>query len=368
MKGKYLPGSLFVCSFFLLFLTACDFFPQFRTDQTNTPVSQVPTEVSESSSQTLRYAAAHSSKRNILIGTAANMDAFNTDATYKKLLGQEFNLLTPENVLKMDTIHPDIDTFDFSKSDQLVAFAEAHHMQIEGSSIIWHDQIPDWITHGGYTRQELLGILKDYIQTVVGHYKGKIKSWFVVNEPLETSFWEQMLGPDYITNAFRWTHEADPQAKLYVNEYGIEMPGTKTNRYYHLVQELISQGVPVSGVGSQSHLNLTRAYNLSQMIANLQRFADLGVQVEITEVDVRTQNLTASMAEKLKQEARLYAMMISTCQAVKACDGIVIWGITDRYTWINSGTHGTDVPLIFDDQYRPKAAYYAVQNALLGKQ
>lgn len=368
MKGKYLPGPLFVCSFFLLFLTACDFFPQFRTDQTNTHVPQVPTEVSETSAQTLRYAAEHSSKRNILIGTAANMDAFNTDATYKKLLGQEFNLLTPENVLKMDAIHPDIDTFDFSKSDELVAFAETHHMQVEGSSIVWRNQIPYWITHGGYTRPELLGILKDYIYTVIGHYKGKIKSWFVVNEPLEPSFWEQALGPDYITDAFRWAHEADPQAKLYINEYAIEMPSAQSDRYYHLVQGLVQQGIPVSGVGFQDHLDLAQKYDLSQMTSNLQRFADLGVQVEITEVDIKTQYLHVPTSQRLQQQARLYGEIVSTCQAVKACDGIVIWGITDRYTWVTEETHHPDAPLLFDDQYRPKAAYYAVQNTLLGKQ
>ncbi|BCL77969.1 beta-xylanase [Ktedonobacteria bacterium brp13] len=271
----------------------------------------------------------------------------------------------------MAVTHPSIDTFDYSQGDELVAFAKAHGMQVQGANLLWTSEVPAWITQGGYTRNELLGILKDYITNVVGHYKGQVQSWEVVNEPLDTneynqpSVWDQVIGPDYIDYAFRWAHEADPQAKLYINEFGVETSNDKANQYYSLVQSLVKQGTPISGVGFEDHLDVAQQYPTAQMIANMQRFAKLGMQVEITEADVMLQNSTAPMTQKLNQQAQLYANLVHDCQAVQACNAVTIWGFTDRYTWIPGYTHHPDQPLLFDTQYRKKPAYYAVKNALL---
>jgi Beta-1,4-xylanase len=364
-----------------LLVSACSAFPGQTNTNTSTTTNGTPMATqtqqpvfSFQDIHSLREAAEKSRVRSIAIGAAANIDAFHTDATYKQLLGQEFDMLVPENVLKMYVTHPSIDVFDFSQADELLSFAQQHNMQVEGANLIWSNQVPAWIMQGNYDREELLGIMKDYIMNVVGHYKGKIPAWTVVNEPLDTdesnqtSIWERVIGPDYMDYAFRWAHEADPQAKLYLNEFGVETQSEKTDRYYNLVEGLVKRGVPISGVGFEDHLDITQSYPLPQMVATMQRFAKLGLQVQITEADVMLQNSTAAITKKFQQQAQAYANLIYACQTVKQCNAVIIWGITDRYTWIATLTHHPDQPLLYDDQYRPKPAYNAVKAALFGKQ
>ncbi|GCE30056.1 beta-xylanase [Dictyobacter alpinus] len=370
--------ALFLVAFSLL-SSSCNFIPQADENKTTDP-TPVQTKVQQSNANiqfkdihTLREAALNTKKRSISIGTAANIDAFHTDENYKKILGREFDLLVAENVMKMDVMHTNIDTFDFSQSDELVSFAKQHSMQIEGANLIWSNQVPAWITNGGYNRDELLGIMKDYILNVVGHYKGQVKSWVVVNEPLDTneanqkSIWESVIGPQYIDYAFRWAHEADPQAKLYINEFDTELINEKSNSYYALIQGLLQRKVPINGVGFEGHLDVAIQYPYDQLVSNLNRFADLDLQVQITEADIKLQNSPDPLPEKFKQQASLYADIIHACQEVKQCSGVVLWGFTDRYTWIPNFTHHPDQPLIFNAQYQPKPAYNAIKEALFGK-
>ncbi|GCE06087.1 endo-1,4-beta-xylanase [Dictyobacter aurantiacus] len=362
----------------LLFSTGCTFIPQAdenkAVDPTPMPAQTQPgkEKVPFQDIHTLRDAALYSQKRTISIGTAANIDAFHADTTYQTIMGREFNILVAENVMKMYVTHPDIDTFNFIQSDELVNFARQHGMQIEGANLIWSNQVPAWITNGGYTRDELLGIMKDYITNVVGHYKGQIQSWIVVNEPLDTdelnqqSIWERIIGPQYIDYAFRWAHEADPQARLYINEFNTELVNEKSNRYYALTQSLVQRKVPINGIGFEGHLDITLQYPYAQLVANMKRFANLGLQVQITEADIKLQNSPHTLPEKFTQQATLYAELIHACQDIKQCTGVILWGFTDRYTWIPNFTHHPDQPLIFDNQYQPKPAYTAIKKALYG--
>lgn len=378
MRYKQHLLALFLIALSLL-SSGCSFIPQVDESKTADPA---PTQIVAQKSRakisfqeihTLRDAALNAHGRSILIGTAANIDAFHTDATYKTVLGREFDLLVAENVMKMDVTHPNIDTFDFSQSDELVSFAKQHAMQIEGANLIWSNQVPAWITSGGYNRAELLGIMKDYIMNVVGHYKGQIQSWVVVNEPLDTdelnreSVWERVIGPQYIDYAFRWAHEADPQAKLYINEFDTELTNEKSNSYYTLVQSLLKRKVPINGVGFEGHLDVAIQYPYAQLVGNMKRFANLGLQIQITEADIKLQNSPDPLPEKLKQQAKLYVDIIHACQDIKQCSGVTIWGFTDRYSWIPNFTHHPDQPLIFDAQYQPKPAYNAIKEALFGK-
>lgn len=373
MKYKNRIGILFSV-ILTLFAASCSLYPQIHESQAQLTPEQLAISTAPAiplSTNTLRGAAENGPRKNLAIGTAVDIDAFNTDAKYRSLLGQQFNMLVPENVMKMYVTHPNIDTFDYSQGDQLVAFAKAHNMQVGGGALLWTSEVPTWIIQGGYTKSELLGILRDYITNVVGHYKGQVQSWEVVNEPLDTnehnqpSIWDQVIGPEYIDDAFRWAHKADPQAKLYINDFGVEGSDTKAEQYYDLVQGLVTRGVPIDGVGFEEHLDIALPYSQNQATADMERLAQLGLQVQTTEVDIKIQNSTASLQDNLNQQAQLYASVVHACQAVTACNAVVIWGFTDRYSWIPAFTGHPDQPLIYDDEYRPKPAYNAVKNALL---
>ncbi len=365
MKRMSYKLSLLIASLALL-PAACSLSPEASPPSTsiNKPTIQVQQGL------TLREAAQKSSKRAMYIGTAVNLDAFHQDANYKALLGQQFNMIVPENALKMTTTHPSIDTYDYRQADELISYAKQQRMQIRGAHLLWSNQVPSWIYQGNYSRDQLLKVMKDYITTVVSHYKGQIQDWDVVNEPFdlsttqENSIWEKVIGPDYMDFAFQYAHEADPQAHLYLNEYSVEMPGEKSDRYYNLAQSLLNRGVPLSGVGIESHMDLATHYNQDQMVANIQRFASLGLQIQLTEADVMLQNSQAAQPERLKKQASIYTELVDTCLMVDTCNAIVFWGFTDRYTWIPAFTRKPDQPLLYDEHYHPKLAYYAVRDAL----
>ena len=174
-----------------------------------------------------------SKSAGIHIGAAVDVEVLNKDPAYARLLAREFNVVTPENALKFSVVQPERGRFDFSQADALVAFAEAHGMQVHGHVLVWHGQLPEWLARGSFTRDELGAILRAHIQTLVGRYRGRIAWWDVAAEavdeagrPRET-FWSRGLGPDYLERAFRWAHEADPNARLLYNDYGGEGAGAR---------------------------------------------------------------------------------------------------------------------------------------------
>ncbi len=227
----------------------------------------------------------------IHVGSAVSYSALTTDAQYAQILGQQFSAITPENEMKWSSIEPQQGVYTFQQADAEVQFAEEHHQLVRGHNLVWHNQLPDWLTSGSFTNEQLAQILKQHIFTEVGHFRGKIWQWDVVNEPfnedgtLRATMWYNALGPNYIADALRWAHEADPHAKLFLNDYNIEWIGPKSDGMYNLVKSLKAQGVPIDGVGFETHLGLQ--YGLPDMQPNLQRFADLGLDVDITEMDVR---------------------------------------------------------------------------------
>lgn len=160
----------------------------------------------------------------IRIGTAVDVDILDKDAAYARLLACEFDLLTPENAMKFSVVQPERGRFDFTQADALVAFAEAHAMQVNGHVLVWHQQLPDWLTQGHFGRDELKAILREHIRTLVTRYRGRVASWDVAAEAvgedgrLRDTFWSRGIGPDYLDLAFRWAHEADPQARLRYND------------------------------------------------------------------------------------------------------------------------------------------------------
>ena len=304
----------------------------------------------------------------IRIGTAANVDALDTDAAYARLLAREFDLLTAENAMKFSVVQPERGRFDFTQADALVEFAEAHAMQVNGHVLVWHQQLPDWLTQGQFSRDELAAILREHIRTLVTRYRGRVASWDVAAEAvdedgrLRETFWSRGIGPDYLALAFRWTHEADPQAHLRYNDYGGEGGGVKSDGIYDLVAGLRRKGAPIHGVGLQMHASLKDAPRASEVRINMKRLAALGLQTHISEMDVML-SLPASRAD-LRAQAALYRDMLQACLAVPQCRSFSTWGASDRYSWIPEFFPGRGAALLFDTDLQPKPAYRGIRKVL----
>ncbi|MEA5450882.1 endo-1,4-beta-xylanase [Leptolyngbya sp. CCNP1308] len=307
-------------------------------------------------------------ERDLYVGTAVNLKALGRDRRYRRRLAQEFNLVTAENDMKLERLQPRSGEFDFSQSDRLMAFAAEHQMAVRGHTLVWHQALPDWLEQKDWSRDQLVALLENHIKTVVGHYRGQIAAWDVVNEAiaddgtLRDTLWLRGIGPDYIDMAFRWAHEVDPDALLMYNDYGGEGLNAKSDAIYDLVQSLRAKDVPIHGVGLQMHVQANASPSSQEVAANMARLSDLGLQVHITEMDVRIQQpATASDGD---QQAEVYQAMLQTCLQAENCNTFVTWGFSDRYSWVPGYFDGWGEALLFDRDYRAKPAYHSLLEAL----
>jgi len=301
-----------------------------------------------------------------ILGAAVNTTMLrSSDPRYVRTLLRHFQSVTPEYEMKMDHLEPARGVFDFTKADEIVAFAHRHGLEIRGHTLVWDEQVPAWVTDGEWTRAQLRSVLVRYITTVVSHYRGRIGEWDVVNEPLladgslRPSIWERVIGPGYIELALRTAHRADPRAKLFVNEYGAEYPGPKERALHRLVKRLRHEGVPVDGVGFQAHLSIHWSPTRAQFTGVLHRFAALGLRVEVTELDVAAAG-PAPLRHRLAEQAAVYRSVAGDCRAVRACSRVTTWGITDAASWLGASQRA----LPFNADYRPKPAWSALRAGL----
>lgn len=290
---------------------------------------------------------------------------------YTQILAREFNLLTVEHVMKFAPIHPVPDRYRWQEADEIVAYAERNNMQVRGHTLVWHIELPDWVYKEECSREHMIQVMQGHIQTVVGHYRGKIMAWDVVNEAIDDNgrlretIWLQCIGPDYIEIAFRSANETDPNALLFYNDYGGEGAGHKSDAIYSLVKNLRGRGVPIHGVGLQMHVTVSDYPNPKLVIKNMQRYAELGLVVHITEMDVAIDIPVTQ--DKLAKQASVYQQMLEACLSVSNCQAFVLWGFTDRQSWIPAYMKGYDSGLIFDRDYKPKPAYHALLDTLASK-
>ena len=306
--------------------------------------------------------------QDLYVGTAVNLKALGRDRRYRRRLAQNFNLVTAENDMKLERLQPRPNQFDFSQADRLMAFAADHQMAVRGHTLVWHRAVPDWLVQSDWSRDELMAVLENHIKTVVGRYRGQIVAWDVVNEAiaddgtLRDTIWLRGIGPDYIEMAFRWAHEADPEALLMYNDYGGEEMNAKSDAIYDLVQSLRAKNVPIHGVGLQMHVQANAAPNPQEVAANMSRLGDLGLQAQITEMDVRIRQ--PSSPDDASQQANIYQSMLQTCLQAENCNTFVTWGFSDRYSWVPGYFEGWGEALIFDDDYRAKPAYHSLVEVL----
>ncbi|GAA5019849.1 endo-1,4-beta-xylanase [Kitasatospora paranensis] len=306
--------------------------------------------------------AAHAAGANALGAAAAGSGRyFGTavasgrlgDSTYSTVLDREFTMVTPENEMKWDTVEPSRGSFNFAPGDAIVNHATAHGQRMRGHTLVWHSQLPSWVGSIG-DASTLRGVMDNHITTEMNHYKGRIYAWDVVNEAFaddgsgrhRSSVFQNVLGDGFIEEAFRTARNTDPSAKLCYNDYNIEnWSDAKTQGVYRMVKDFKSRGVPIDCVGFQSHFGAGGPPASFQ--TTLSNFAALGVDVQLTELDIAQASATA------------YTNTVKACLAVTHCTGITVWGIRDSDSW-RTGEN----PLLFDNNGNPKPAYNAVLTTL----
>jgi endo-1,4-beta-xylanase len=275
-------------------------------------------------------------------------------------------MVTPGNEMKWETTEPARGTFDFTAADAIVAFARAHGMRVRGHNLVWHSQLAGWVA--GLPASSVKAVMDNHITREVTHFQGAIYAWDVVNEPFDDSgalrqdVFSAALGPGYIAEALRTAHAADPAARLYLNEYGIEGSGPKTDAMYALVSSLKQQGVPIDGVGFESHFLLGRVP--ADLASTMRRFTDLGLEVAVTELDDRAP--LPATAANLALQAADYGAVVGACLSVPRCVGVSQWAVGDADSWIPGYFPGEGDATMYDSRYRPKPAYRAVVTALGG--
>ncbi len=313
----------------------------------------------------LRDAAASAGR---LVGAAVYSSGLASDPTYAGAAGRHFNSLTAEYEMKWDPVQKSPGVYDFSGGDAIVAFAESHGMRVKGHALVWHGATPSWVE--SLSPPELRIAFEDHIRTVAGHYRRRVYAWDVVNEAIDDSapglrstVFSRGLGPDYVAEAFRLARKADPEAALVYNDYSGEGLNRKSDAIYDLVKDLRQQGL-VDGVGLQMHISAASFPAVADIRANIQRLADLGLQVNISEMDVRIREVAGDAATRLQRQRQVYRDVVGACVAVPRCEAVTFWGFTDAHTWID-GAFGPDDPLLLDEQYRAKPAFFGVEDAFL---
>lgn len=313
--------------------------------------------------------------KGFLIGAAVEPKLLREDACYRKLVEQEFNCLVAENCMKFSHLQPERGQYTFDKADRLLDFAARHKMAVRGHTLVWHRAVPAWLSGGVFCRAEAMDLLHDHVTQVVEHFKGRVFCWDVANEAIEDRYlsyreknvWYRTIGPDYLELAYRWAHAADPQCQLFYNDYDLQAPLLKKfDRAVALVKGLQTSGAPIHGLGFQFHTTPTDAPSKAVFLERLIRVRDeLGLKSHITEISI---NLPAVAEPKeFELQGQVYRMMLDAALESKACEALLSWGVCDRYTWVRDFTKGRfDHPLLFDKQYQPKPAYWALCEGLNG--
>ncbi|WHY67721.1 endo-1,4-beta-xylanase [Neobacillus sp. SuZ13] len=341
-------------------------------------------------------------KDSFAIGAA--VEPYQLNSTDAEVLKRHFNSIVAENIMKPINIQPEEGKFNFTEADKIVKFAKENGMELRFHNLVWHSQVPDWffldengnpmVDEADSKQREknkklLLKRLETHIKTIVKRYKNDIKSWDVVNEVIDDapqnerglreSAWYKITGDEYIKVAFETARRyAAKDAKLYINDYNTEVEPKRTN-LYNLVNDLLQQGVPIDGVGHQSHIQIGWPSN-ADIEKSINMFADLGLDNQITELDVSlygwpprpafpTYEAIVAEGERLKAQAARYDALFQLYEKLgDKISNVTFWGIADNHTWLddrakqyNDGV-GKDAPFVFDPEYKTKPAYWAIMD------
>jgi endo-1,4-beta-xylanase len=317
-------------------------------------------------------------RHKVEIGNFAILSRLN-EKPYRNILIDQHDFVladnTPNWYFTDGGLRPSPDSFNFKQMDEVMQFAKSHNMPVQAHHFLWGEEkwLPDWLKNGNYSKAELYDLMEKHIKVVGNRYKGQIREWTVVNEAFSrgehiyglSDWWADHTDKEeYIDKAFRWARQADPHAQLLLNDFLNESENGISNAMYDYTKGALKRGVPIDGIGMQMHIDGTHPPTKDEVIANMKRFSDLGLDIYVTEFDVNMNDVQAEGDDKDAIQANIYYEMMRACIESKACHSFAMLGITDRETWYNHMGLDDARPLPFDRAYQPKPAYFALRRAL----
>ncbi len=311
---------------------------------------------------------------NYPVGAAVDLSLLNYDTTYQIIAIKQFNSFTPENIFKAAYLHPEPNAFNWNEADQLADFCQRYNKRLHGHTLIWHEQLPPWIWNFEGNADAWEQLMKTHIQTIMTHFKGKVKAWDLFNEAfsedgtLRNTVWMQHIGATYIEKACLFAREADPGALLFYNDYNLESNPAKRNGVISFFNHLRDRGIAIDGIGVQMHISLVYP-DASQIADAFKVISDNGYKIHVSELDISVNpegRYIGPDQELFKKQANLLGQLILHYNQLPAKNqyGITFWGISDKTSWIRSSFHRIDYPLLYDDEYKPKPAYCKLKDIL----
>jgi len=302
------------------------------------------------------------------VGMITRASYINGGGQHTEILKDEFSSVTSEYEMKMNIMYPSQGTYNFNAADAIVNFAVANNIHVHGHALIWHGATPDWVTNFSGTDAEFEAMVEDYITTTVTRYKGKVRSWDVVNEAIDdgsgnllrNSVFRQKMGNDYIQKCFQWARNADPNAILFYNDYNIAISSSKRAAIFDLVDDL---GNLIDGVGAQMHISYNEplAHDIQAVVDGT---VSRGLKLHFSELDIRTNpeqdaNLTSLSSTKANLQQVKYKEVVQIYNSIPLDNkfALTVWGLRDNESWLLNFLGVPDWPLLFDEDYNKKRAY-----------
>jgi endo-1,4-beta-xylanase len=303
-------------------------------------------------------------RRRVPVGAAVRWSDVRDAGAYRDTFLREFDSLTPENEMKMLLLRPDsASQYAYGPADALVDLAQRSGKAVRGHALVWGLQLPPWLSSYTSSQSRLAELMREHVASVASHFRGRVGEWDVVNEPLSDdgtladNLWSRRLGPGYVEMALRAARDADPTAKLFINEVGTELNDRKFDALMTLAGDLLRRGVPLDGIGLQNHAHIDLFATRARLAKRMRRIAALGLEVQITEMDVSATSQRIPAAQRPDAQADVFAQAAAACNEVPACTRFTTWGVGDRVSWLGPQA----LPLLFDDLWGPKPALRAVR-------
>ena len=320
-------------------------------------------------------------ERGRFIGTILNSEWFNDaiEPEFEEIHKTQFNVVVAENEMKFDATEPAENEFNFAKGDKMVKYAQENKIRVRGHALAWHSQVAGWVSSNyGGQKEKLLAVLKNYIEKVVGHYKGQVAEWDVVNEAINDDYnagwrsngsvWYEGIGAEFLDSAFVWAHKADPDAELCYNDYSLEWglrEGSKASFVVEQVKRWKQNNIPITCVGTQTHIEIAHETTPQNVRALAKALNELGVVLNITELDIGFPKGSAGQltAADYAKQGHLYRQFMDVFLEEPNMGEFVIWGLTDAHSWLDE-QQGKTEGLLYDKQYKPKPAYDSIMVSL----